>query len=1032
MDPADPNRPDPSDSEFDLKPPDVPSNMMGAAILCGFLLVMLTGLAAGIFGVNYFYNQRQQRLALQQLAERTAQEEARLKAAEEFAAAQAIAQEMQRAEQAEQLRQQAQMKQEQERQDRERREAALKVRLERERADRQRRMPEQFAIVHQTLFRLMNQNDPESHLVPRTDRLQNPERVPASSDDTGSGLSWRVHLLPALGLKALYLQFHLNEPWDSEHNKTLIQKMPSHFGVDPETGQTRIRSFLQLDGDTESLIRVGDIRDGLDQTALLFYVGENHSVVWTRPETVHAFDPTTIEQLSSSVGEILLYTRCGSEEMYSAAEMPSQLLQALVTPDGGEHLHPELLFGPWNSPAAELQIRNLFTSNASAIRTENQAELESAEAHAKLRRISEALAKRELTLKAQPETSRSVGGQLSWRVHLLPYLGETELYNQFQLDEPWNSEANLPLAGILPDAFQLSGRTSRTRFLLLLPADCWRDGGQLPAIGAITDPPHLTTVTYLAAPHRGVTWTKPDSLDPPTKSLKQQLGWPETHTVIAGTYSGTTLEIPANLHPSKTAALISTSKGETFELQSALDQAEKPLKLAPLIRPASPITDLITLPVQSVDVATLKAPETTPEGKRFPALLRAIFSYHDAHRYSPTDAQSPDGGPSQLSWRVHLLPFLDESPLYERFHLNEPWDSAHNMALLDFMPEIFGADDSSTMSGLRVITGKGSLFANGRNWLAAPDGLANTVMIVDLDGTNRQPWTQPDAGIPLATLDYQQLCADSGEFSAMLGRGAIMRFTRDTPQEIFRSLATADGRELIDAATLHRWLAHQRGELLVPVDGQRMWEMQRMQEIILAMQNHADVHKYFPSQQSEYPSDTVPLKSSLLSWRVHILPFLGQSALYEQFRLEEPWDSPHNIQLLSSMPDFYRDADDLATTFTTRLLCFMGPGTPFSEPGRSVRMRDVQDGSSQTLAFIQAPDEYAIEWTRPVDIELDLTSPESLEALRPLAAAPSMKTALFDGAIRRLSPGTTPETLKALITPAGSELVKSRDLFLEE
>ena len=43
----------------------------------------------------------------------------------------------------------------------------------------------------------------------------------------------------------------------------------------------------------------------------------------------------------------------------------------------------------------------------------------------------------------------------------------------------------------------------------------------------------------------------------------------------------------------------------------------------------------------------------------------------------------------------------------------------------------------------------------------------------------------------------------------------------------------------------------------------------------------------------------------LLSWRVHILPYLGQDALYKQFKLDEPWDSANNIRLLNQMPAVY-------------------------------------------------------------------------------------------------------------------------------
>ncbi len=65
--------------------------------------------------------------------------------------------------------------------------------------------------------------------------------------EQGSGLSWRVHLLPFMNQQRLYTQFKLNEPWDSEHNKQLLLQMPSVFGANQE-GKTRIRSFQNVDG----------------------------------------------------------------------------------------------------------------------------------------------------------------------------------------------------------------------------------------------------------------------------------------------------------------------------------------------------------------------------------------------------------------------------------------------------------------------------------------------------------------------------------------------------------------------------------------------------------------------------------------------------------------------------------------------------------------------------------------------------------------------------------------------------------------
>ena len=76
----------------------------------------------------------------------------------------------------------------------------------------------------------------------------------------------------------------------------------------------------------------------------------------------------------------------------------------------------------------------------------------------------------------------------------------------------------------------------------------------------------------------------------------------------------------------------------------------------------------------------------------------AMHNHHDVFKCFPPPAiYSPDGKPL-LSWRVMLLPFLDQTPLYKQFHLNEPWDSPHNRALVAKMP---GGVSLSRLEGRR-------------------------------------------------------------------------------------------------------------------------------------------------------------------------------------------------------------------------------------------------------------------------------------------------------------------------------------------
>ncbi|WP_197443223.1 DUF1559 family PulG-like putative transporter [Lignipirellula cremea] len=147
-----------------------------------------------------------------------------------------------------------------------------------------------------------------------------------------------------------------------------------------------------------------------------------------------------------------------------------------------------------------------------------------------------------------------------------------------------------------------------------------------------------------------------------------------------------------------------------------------------------------------------------------------------------------------------------------------------------------------------------------------------------------------------------------------------------------------------------------------------------MQTIVLACLRYHDAHRRYPAAVLRGADGQV----KLLSWRVAILPHLGHQTLYEQFRLDEPWDSPHNLRLVDKMPEVYgASADGL-----TRIVGFTGNGgileptyehyRPQLEQGRSIGR--VIDGISTTLFAVEAAPEKAVIWTQPVDLEYNLES----------------------------------------------------------
>ena len=88
--------------------------------------------------------------------------------------------------------------------------------------------------------------------------------------------------------------------------------------------------------------------------------------------------------------------------------------------------------------------------------------------------------------------------------------------------------------------------------------------------------------------------------------------------------------------------------------------------------------------------------------------------------------------------------------------------------------------------------------------------------------------------------------------------------------------------------------------------------MQKLKELVLATHNYHDIARCFPA-----PAIRDERGKPLLSWRVHLLPVLGEESLYRQFHLDEPWDSEHNRKLIPSMPDVLRSPASQAAPGTT-------------------------------------------------------------------------------------------------------------------
>jgi type II secretory pathway pseudopilin PulG len=171
-----------------------------------------------------------------------------------------------------------------------------------------------------------------------------------------------------------------------------------------------------------------------------------------------------------------------------------------------------------------------------------------------------------------------------------------------------------------------------------------------------------------------------------------------------------------------------------------------------------------------------------------------------------------------------------------------------------------------------------------------------------------------------------------------------------------------------------------------------------------------------------------PANANGLSWRVMLLPYLEQQKLFAQFHLNEPWDSPHNIKLLDSMPSIYRDLPD--STNKTSLLVFVGDanadfrqrclyvGDPLNRSRGPDMVRDIRDGLAKTIAIVEAAPEKAVLWTKPEELTFDPNNPAS--ALGNIQAE-TIVTLFFDGSVHKLPRDIDPHLLRQLILPSDGQ-----------
>jgi hypothetical protein len=186
----------------------------------------------------------------------------------------------------------------------------------------------------------------------------------------------------------------------------------------------------------------------------------------------------------------------------------------------------------------------------------------------------------------------------------------------------------------------------------------------------------------------------------------------------------------------------------------------------------------------------------------------AFHNYHSAYNYFPWNIEDKNGK-ALLSWRVAILPFIEEDKLYREFKLDQAWDSDHNKKLIAKMPKMYAPIRVKAKEGetfYQTFSGEKALFGGkvkNPKLFAIPDGTANTGLVFEAG----EPviWTKP-ADMP---FDEKKAVAKLGGLfdgmcNVVLCDGSVKTLKKGADEkELKNFIMPADGN-VVDFAKLEK------------------------------------------------------------------------------------------------------------------------------------------------------------------------------------------------------------------------------------
>lgn len=196
----------------------------------------------------------------------------------------------------------------------------------------------------------------------------------------------------------------------------------------------------------------------------------------------------------------------------------------------------------------------------------------------------------------------------------------------------------------------------------------------------------------------------------------------------------------------------------------------------------------------------------------------------------------------------------------------------------------------------------------------------------------------------------------------------------------------------------------------------RMSCSNNMKQIGLALHNYHAAYNQLPPAYSVDENG-----NKLHSWRVAILPFMGQNALYQQIDLSKPWDAPENSVVASTAVSAYACPSKVGDPLMTSYVAVVDPSGMF-EGAISTKFGQATDGLASTILFVETEHQNEVHWMSPEDIDmqtlLELSEDDSHQG--------GGHIVFGDGAVKFITNSIEVGLLEALVTKDGGEDIVGR------